>query len=167
MKKSKAIRLLENQIDKIEDQRMKRDEWLSSTASVLLRVFPVSYQLKIDQLKDIQNNPQYFEDITTEERIAIRKGKAKRFLLNYIEEIELLGVEGTGSKLELFFGSVRFWFILTALCSLSFLVGNSTTARVFRQSHIQNYQELEKQIHIQKKEIDSLTKELRSTRTLG
>lgn len=162
MKKSKAIRLLENQIDKIEDKNIQRDEWLSSTASVLLRVFPVSSQIKIEQLSNIEKSPQYFEDISAEERIALRKSKARRYLLNYIEEIDLLGVESSGNKLEIFFGSLRFWILLVALCGLSFLVGNTTPAKVIKQSHIQDYQEMEQQIIHQKKKIDSLTRELQN-----
>lgn len=167
MKQSKSIRLLENQIENIQNKAINRDEWLTSTASVLLRVFPLSAQIKIDQLKNIEKNPQYFEDISAEEKIAVRKSKAKRYLQNYIEEIELLGLESNGSKLELFFGSLRFWLLVIALCGVSFLAGNTASGKVFRQSHIQEYHELEQQIDSQKKEIDSLNMELRSKRILG
>ena len=167
MKKSKAIGLLQIQIEKINDPAVKRDEWLSSTSSVLIRIFPLSSKLKIEQLEDIRKDPQYFEDISLDERIAVRKKKAERFLLNYIEEIELLGPESTVSKMEVLFGSARFWLLLISICCLSFIAGNSTPAKVFKQSHLQQFQEMEREIIKQKQEIDSLTKELQKIGTLG
>ncbi|MCM4159488.1 hypothetical protein FHG64_10960 [Antarcticibacterium flavum] len=169
MKKHTAIRLLRTQLQNIHNEDIKRDEWLISTTTVLLRVFPLSADKKIGQLEQIENNPGYFEDLPAQKRIAARKEKAERFLNNYIEEIEVMGTENTGSKLELFFGSFRFWMILSSICILSFIAGTTSTTPLadtgnFDRNSLKIYEDMEKQLHLKQNTIDSLSYELEKLR---
>ena len=109
MRKTAGIRLLKSQIDKINDQSIKRDEWITSTNSVLLKVFPVSSPAKISQMGNIEDTPEFFNDISPDKRTEIRKLKAERYLQNYIEEIDLLGTESDPNKVEGFLANLRFW----------------------------------------------------------
>ena len=109
MRKTTGITLLKAQIDKINDQSIKRDEWITSTNSILLKVFPVSSPAKISQIGKIIDTPEFFNDISPLKGIEIRKLKAERYLLNYIEEIELLGMESNPNKIEGFLSNFRFW----------------------------------------------------------
>ena len=160
MKKSKAIGLLKIQIKKINDPNIPRPEWISNTSVILARIFPLSSTSKIAQLQSLENMPEFYQDISSDKRIETDKKKAETFLNNYIEEIELLGPE-TSSKMEMFFGSFRFWTILITICSLSFIGGNSLAAEEafasLQTSSIQIYS-LKQELMLQKKEIDSLKK---------
>ena len=109
MRKTTGIRLLKSQIDKIHDQSIKREEWITSTNSVLLKVFPVSSPTKISQMGNIEDTPEFFNDISPDKRNKIRKIKAERYLQNYIEEIDLLGTESDPNKVEGFLTNLRFW----------------------------------------------------------
>lgn len=172
MKKRTAIRLLKSQIHKIDDEKIKRDEWLVATSTVLLRIFPLSANKKIEQLEQIQNNPVYFEDLPEQKIIENRKEKARRFLNNYIEEIEVMGTESTGSKLELFFGSFRFWLILSSICILSFIAGTTSSAQEpmtgnYDPTRLDLFEDMERQLHLQKSTIDSLSYEIEKLRLKG
>lgn len=168
-----AIRLLQTQIHKIDDDNLKREEWLVSTSAVLLRVFPLSASKKLVQMEQIQNNPGYFENLPAQKIINNRKEKARRFLNNYIEEIEVMGIERTGYKLEMFFGSFRFWMILFSICILSFIAGTSSSNSP--EPVIGNYdpnqrdlfQDMERQLHLQKSTIDSLSSEIEKLKLKG
>lgn len=124
MRKSKAIGLLKAQIDKIDDPHIKRPEWITATSAMLARIFPLSSDSKIAQIQSLENMPEFYHDISSDKRIETDKKKAETYLKNYIEEIELLGPE-TNSKMEMFFGSFRFWSIILTICILSFIGGNS------------------------------------------
>ena len=157
---------------KINDENIKRDEWIISTSAVLIRVFPLSANKKIEQLEQIQNNPAYFEDLPAHKKIDKRKEKARRFLNNYIEEIELMGTESTGSKLEMFFGSFRFWLILSSICILSFIAGTTSSSQKpgpgdYDQTHLDLFEDMERQLHLQKSTIDSLSHEIKRLRVNG
>ncbi len=172
MKKRTAIKLLKEQVHKINDNNIKRDEWLVKTSAVLLRIFPLSADKKIGQLEQIENNPGYFEDLPVQKRIAARKEKAERFLNNYMEEIEVMGTESTGSKLELFFGSFRFWIILSSICILSFIAGTTSTSPIadtenFDLNSLKIYEDMEKQLNLKQNTIDSLSRELEKLRLRG
>lgn len=170
MKKGKAINLLRSQIEKIHDERINREEWLLSTSAVVLRIFPLSAQYKIEQLEKLRQDPDYFTDISALNRIKNRKLKAEAFLTNYIEEIELLGIESSGNKLEMLFGSFRFWMILTGICGLSFIIGNtagSPDLRSLQQLQKKEFKDLENQLYLQRKKIDSLKNEIKALRSLG
>ena len=160
MRKSKAIGLLKIQIKKIKDPLISREEWISSTAIILSRIFPLSSTCKITQIESLETMPEFYHDISSDKRIETDKKKAETFLNNYIEEIELLGPE-TSSKMEMFFGSFRFLTILITVCSLSFIGGNSLAAEEDFESQqtssIQIYS-LNQELMLQKKEIDSLKK---------
>jgi hypothetical protein len=173
MKKRTAIRLLRTQLQKINNDDIKRDEWLISTSAVLLRVFPLSASKKIEQLEQIQNNPDYFEDLPAQKIIDNRKEKARRYLNNYIEEIEVMGTESTGSKLELFFGSFRFWMILSSICILSFIAGTTSSGSnepgpgIYEQTRLELFKDMERRLDLQKSTIDSLSYELEKLRLKG
>lgn len=173
MKKRTAIRLLRTQLQQIHNEDIKRDEWLISTAAVLLRVFPLSASKKIEQLEQIQNNPLYFEDLPVQKIIDNRKEKASRFLNNYMEEIEVMGTESTGSKLELFFGSFRFWMILSSICILSFIAGTTSSGSheaepgIYEQTRLELFKDMERRLDLQKSTIDSLSYELEKLRLKG
>lgn len=109
MRKTTGIRLLKSQIEKINDQSIKRDEWISTTNSILLKVFPVSSPAKISQMGNIVDTPEFFNDISPSKGIELRKLKAERYLQNYIEEIDLLGTESNPNKIEGFLSNFRFW----------------------------------------------------------
>ena len=109
MRKTTRIRLLKSQIDKINDQNIKRDEWIATTNSIILKVFPVSSPAKISQMGNIEDTPEFFNDISPVKRIELRKLKAERYLQNYIEEIDLLGTESNPNKIEGFLSNFRFW----------------------------------------------------------
>ena len=109
MRKTTGIRLLRSQIDKINDESIKRVEWIATTNSILLKVFPVSSQAKIIQIDNLEETPEFFNDISPLKRIELRKLKAKRYLENYIEEIDLLGTESNPNKIEGFLSNFRFW----------------------------------------------------------
>ncbi len=109
MRKTTGIKLLRLQIDKIHDRDIKRDAWILSTNSVILKVFPISFAPKISQIADIEATPEFFNDLSAQKRIEIRKLKAERYLQNYIEEIDLLGTEFPSNKLENFLEYFRFW----------------------------------------------------------
>ena len=109
MRKTTRIRLLKSQIDKINDQNIKRDEWIATTHSILLKVFPVSSPTKISQMGNIEDTPEFFNDISPSKGIELRKLKAERYLQNYIEEIDLLGTESNPNKIEGFLSNLRFW----------------------------------------------------------
>lgn len=169
MKKQKAIDLLQLQIKNIQNPQITRKEWITTTTAVVQRIFPVSSLPKIKQIEDLESNPDYFEDLSAENRIKTRKSKAESYLNNYIEEIELLGVESHGDKMQMFFGSIRFWLILLAICVISFIGGNSAakTEEAFRQFNPDLLQDLERQLDDQKRVNDSLKKELLAIKTLG
>lgn len=109
MRKTKGIRLLKSQIDKINDQSIKREEWITTTNSILLKVFPISSSAKISQMGNIEDTPDFFNDISPLKGIELRKLKAERYLQNYIEEIDLLGTESHPNKIESFLSNFRFW----------------------------------------------------------
>lgn len=160
MRKSKAIGLLKVQIEKINDPAIKRGEWISLTSAVLLRVFPLSAEIKIRQLQELETISEFYNEMSSEKRVETRKKKATSFINNYIEEIELLGME-THNKMEMFFGSFRFWSILITICLLSFLGGNSVAAG--EELNVQNISSqevysLNQALLQQKTEIDSLTR---------
>lgn len=148
------------QIEKINDPDIKRTEWISITSVVLKRLFPLSSVSKIAQIQSLENMPEFYHDISSDKRIETDKKKAASFLNNYIEEIELLGLE-TNSKLEMFFGSFRFWSILFTLCILAFIGGKSLAAgkelKSLQTYNLQIYS-LNEEVLLQKKEIDSLKK---------
>lgn len=173
MRSRTAIRLLQSQIHKINDDTIKRDEWLISTSAVLLRVFPLSASKKIEQLEQIEKNPGYYEDLPKHKRIDNRKEKAKRFLNNYVEEIEVMGTESRGTKLEMFFGSFRFWLILSSICILSFIAGitsgnsqESITGN-YDPARLEQFEDMERRLHLQKSTIDSLSYEIKKLRLKG
>jgi hypothetical protein len=160
MRKSKAIGLLKIQIEKINDPNIMRTEWIDHTTIVLSRIFPDSSESKITQIKSLVNMPEFYQDISRDKRIETDKRKAETYLKNYIEEIELLGTE-TSSKMEMFFGSFRFWTILVAICILSFIGGNSlASGNELESRHISGLEifSLNEELLLQKKEIDSLRK---------
>lgn len=166
MRKSKAIGLLKVQIEKINDPNIKRPEWINNTSAVLTRIFPLSSAAKILQIEGLENIPEFYEDISSEKRIQTDKKKAEAYLKNYIEEIELLGME-TNNKMEMFFGSFRFWSILLTICLLSFLGGNSIAVGKELQAQKNSRQEvysLSQELLLQKAEIDSLNKLLKELR---
>lgn len=171
MKQRTAIRLLRTQLQKINNEDIKRDEWLISTSAVLLRVFPLSANKKIEQLEQIQNNPVYFEDLPAQKIIDNRKEKARRFLSNYIEEIEVMGTENPGSKLEMFFGSCRFWLILFSICILSFIAGNANSQESvtgkYDPTSLDIFEDMERRLHLQKSTIDSLLVEIEKLKIQG
>ncbi len=109
MRKTTGIKLLRSQIEKINDRNVNREEWILSTNSVILRVFPVSSSSKISQIANIEDTPDFFNDISVHQRIELRKLKAERYLQNYIEEIDLLGTESSPNKLEIFMAGFKFW----------------------------------------------------------
>lgn len=158
MRKSKAIGLLKIQIEKINDPLIKRDDWISSTTVVLSRVFPVSAEIKIAQIRELGIITEFYKDLPNEKRIETIKKKAATFLNNYIEEIELLGTE-TSSKMEMFFGSFRFWSILITICLFSFIGGNSLAAgeeiKSLQTSGLKILS-LNEELLLRKNEIDSL-----------
>lgn len=137
-----------------------RPEWINNTSVVLARLFPLSSTSKISQIQSLENIPEFYHDISSVKRIETDKKKAETYLNNYIEEIELLGPE-TSSKMEMFFGSFRFWTILLAICILSFIGGNSLSAgeelKSKQNSSLQIFS-LNQELLFQKKEIDSLKK---------
>lgn len=160
MRKSKAIGLLKMQIERINDPVIKRGEWISLTSAVLLRVFPLSAETKIRQLRELEIISEFYNDMSSEKRSETRKKKASTFLNNYIEEIELLGME-THNKMEMFFGSFRFWSIVLTICLLSFIGGNSIAGGKELQAQKNSRQEvysLNQELLLQKTEIDSLNK---------
>jgi len=164
MRKSKAIGLLKVQIEKINDPGIKRGEWISLTSAVLLRVFPISAEIKIRQLRELETFSEFYNEMSSEKRIETRKKKAATYLNNYIEEIELLGME-THNKMEMFFGSFRFWSILATICLLSFIGGNTIAAgkdlHAQKTSRQQVYS-LNQELLLHKTEIDSLKKALKN-----
>lgn len=158
MRKSKAIGLLKSQIDSINDPKIKRPEWIRSTSSILGRIFPLSSTSKIAQIQSLEKMPEFYQDISSDKRIETDKKKAETYLRNYIEEIELLGTEAT-SKMEMFFGSFRFWSILLTICILSFVSGNSMAKEKEIKTNQVNRLEifsLNQEILILQMEIDSL-----------
>jgi hypothetical protein len=172
MKSRTAIRLLRTQIQRINDENIKREEWLISTSAVLLKVFPLSANKKIEQVEKIANDPVYFEDLTAQKRIDNRKEKARRFLNNYIEEIQVIGTESSGSKLEMFFGSFRFWMILSSICILSFIAGTTSSAQEpmtgnYDPTRLEIFEDMERRLHLQKSTIDSLSYEIEKLRLKG
>ncbi|QED38224.1 hypothetical protein FK178_11085 [Antarcticibacterium arcticum] len=108
MRKTTGIKLLRSQIDKIHDRDLKRDAWILSTNSVILKVFPISSASKISQISKIEETPDFFNDISAQKRIEFRKLKAEQYLQNYIEEIDLLGTETTSNKMENFLKFFKF-----------------------------------------------------------
>ncbi len=109
MRKTTGIKLLRLQIDEIHNRDIKLDAWILSTNSVIAKVFPISSALKISQLAEIEATPDFFNDLSTQKRIEIRKLKAVSYLQNYIEEIELLGMESNPNEIEGFLSNFRFW----------------------------------------------------------
>lgn len=158
MRKRKAIGLLKIQIEKINDPHIKRPEWISTTSAVIEKVFPLSSTSKIVQVQSLENMPEFYHDISSDKRIETDKKKAATFLNNYIEEIELLGPE-TSSKMEMFFGSFRFWSILLTICIISFIGGYSlASGKEIKSQQASGLQilTLNQELLLQKKEIDSL-----------
>lgn len=109
MRKKTSIKLLRYQIEKINDKNVNRNEWILLTNSVILRVFPASYLSKIRQISNIQETPDFFNDLPPHKIMELRKLKAERYLQNYIEEIELLGTESRSHKMENVLEYFRFW----------------------------------------------------------
>lgn len=169
MNKQKAISLLKHQIQTINDPSINRKEWITTTVAVVQRIFPHSSAHKTEQIQNIENNPEYFQEISIKQRIHTKKSKAENHLLNYIEEIELLGMENYGAKMEMIFGSWRFWMILLTLCTFCFIGGTAAaeTDVSFRQSVSGLIEEMERQLDLQQEEIDSLRKELQIERSGG
>ncbi len=172
MRTRTAIRLIKSQINKINDDNINRDEWLVSTTAVVLRIFPLSASKKIEQLEQIRDNPVYFEDLPAQKRIDNRKEKARRFLNNYIEEIEVMGTESTGSKLEMFFGSFKFWMILSSICILSFIAGTTSSSQEpitgsYDDTSLDLFKDMERRLNLQKSTIDSLSLEIEKLRLKG
>src|SRR5690606_28842358 len=134
------------------------------TSVVLMRVFPLSAETKIKQLQELETTSDFYNELSSEKRIEARKKKAATFINNYIEEIELLGME-THNKMEMFFGSFRFWSILITICLLSFIGGNSIAAgkklNAQKTSRQQVYS-LNQELLLHKTEIDSLKKALKN-----
>jgi hypothetical protein len=122
MKKKCAIRLLELQIEKIHNKNVSIDAWIYTTSLVLTKIFPISYSIKIAQIKTI-NDPQEFNDFTGKEKFDMARRKAEHFLKNYIEEIELLDIENKNEIFGDLAGSFVFWAILISAMVTSFIAG--------------------------------------------
>jgi len=164
MRKSKAIRLLKQQIDKINDPLIKRQEWIALSSALLLRVFPLSAEIKIKQLQELDADSDFYNDMSAGKRIENKKKKAESYINNYIEEIELFGME-SHNKIEMFFGSYRFWGILITICLLSFMGGNSIATGEelnAQKTARQQVYSLNQELLFQKTEIDSLKKIIRN-----
>lgn len=124
MKKKDAVRLLELQVKKIHYENISREEWINSTISVILKIFPISASYKITQIESIENAEKNNIDISKKEKVDIKKRQAERFLKNYIEEIELLDLENKSDKLEDLLNSFIFWVILISAVVISFVGGS-------------------------------------------
>lgn len=101
---------------------MSIDAWIYTTSLVLTKIFPISYSIKIAQIKTI-NDPQEFNDFTGKEKFDMAKRKAEHFLKNYIEEIELLDIENKNEIFGDLAGSFVFWAILISAMVTSFIAG--------------------------------------------
>lgn len=123
MKKKNAIRLLELQIEKINDKEISREHWVESSTTVLQRIFPISSSSKVAQIQTINKTHQDNVDITGKDKIDIRKRQAERYMRNYIEEIELLDMENHNGTIEGFINSFIFWAILISVMLISFIGG--------------------------------------------
>lgn len=160
MRKSKAIRLLNQQIEKIDDPLINRQEWISLSSALLLRVFPLSAEIKIKQLQELDAHSDFYNDMSSGKRIENKKKKAESYINNYIEEIELFGIE-SHNKIEMFFGSYRFWGILLTICLLSFIGGSSISSGEelnAQQTARQQVYSLNQELLLKNTEIDSLKK---------
>lgn len=123
MNKKKAIELLQIQLEKIDDNQMTLDQWILSTSSVLSRVFPISAFHKITQIEKISDTPQFYNDISNQEKIDIRKRQARNYLKNFIEEIELLDLENSTDNYEVLVKNFSFWVIIICVALISFVAG--------------------------------------------
>lgn len=163
MKKEKGIDLLSIQIAKIQDESITREDWIQAAISIVIRVFPVSYVIKVAQIENLEHTPSYYEDLSKENKIKTQKKKAENLLTNYIEEIELLGMENKHNKLELFFGSFRFWSIIIILCSISYVGGKSSAiASEINSSSNFEMNKLKQEIHEHEIKITKLEEDLDS-----
>lgn len=124
MRQQTAIDLLENQKKRINCDKLKREEWIVSTTAVLLKVFPLSARSKIRQIERLNEIPDFYAQLSAQQRIEITKRKAEAYLNNYLEEIELLGIESRSDKLDVLFKSPLFWAVIVCVGLTSFVAGN-------------------------------------------
>lgn len=165
MNKKDAVRLLEYQTERINCSKMNREEWLVSTNAVLLKVFPLSAKSKISQLARIQNISTDLKELSPEHQISVRKNRAENHLKNYIEEIELLGIERPADNPGVLVKSVWFWAVLVAASTISYVAGSAT--HEILPGHSYPFSEFEKQIEFRENKIDSLKTEIKEIKTFG
>lgn len=124
MRQQTAIDLLEHQKKRINCDKLKREEWIVSTTAVLMKVFPLSARSKIRQIERLNEIPDFYSQLSPQQRTEITKRKAEAYLNNYIEEIELLDTESRSDKLDVMFKSPLFWVVIICVGLSSFVAGN-------------------------------------------
>lgn len=106
-----AVELLKKQKQEFSDSFITLDEWITSTSATLVDIFPLSGRMKVSQVKDIKNIPPFLLHLSENEKAKWRKTRIDSYLNNYIEEIEVFGLEEKGENITtllkkvLFFGS--------------------------------------------------------------
>lgn len=159
MKKNKALHLLATQKAKIRESE-SRKEWLVTTAAILVQIFPLSANYKIEQLTSIINSPDYKEGLSSSQKDSRIWNKEQRFLEDCEEEVRLLGIESRSDNAFLFARNINFWIIIIAVASISYVLGNINTSDQtgVQKKYVEELTRLRNQLEIHQKRIDSLTK---------
>lgn len=159
MKKNKALRLLAAQRSKVEQEGSQK-EWLITTTAVLVKIFPLSADYKIEQLSQIFNDSGHSHKLSPLGVDSRIRNKKKQFLEDCAEEIRLLGMESRSDNAFIFARNIHFWVIVIAVSSISYVFGNinTTSQTSVQQKYVEELTKLRNQLEIHQKKIDSLTR---------
>ncbi|MDT0641260.1 hypothetical protein RM553_00315 [Zunongwangia sp. F363] len=158
MTRTRAINLLEFQKSRIWNPLITRQEWLAGVIPVIINIFPKTAAVKVSLLEKLNEDPNFYEDLPSNEKKKLRKKKAEKYLQNFIEEIEFLGVEDRRIETGVLLRNYTFWIIIICAGLAGFYGGE-----IFREENetvLERLNDLEKKNHFYKNKIEALELQL-------
>jgi hypothetical protein len=151
MDKKSALLALNNQKDKIKNG-LKPELWINTTSELLKKIFPISGESKSKQISDIyfypflERNPHLIE-----QQVQKGRAEAERYMLEFIEEINIAGLERTfeDNKILQLIKNQYFWIVISTLIGATYILGLNIGKSSFvkdKESLSQKYEVLEKEI---------------------
>lgn len=127
MKKQKALKSLSEKLNDLQNQNFDPDVWTQLTSQLIMKIFPISFQDKIESIKEID---YVIYSSMADQGMQNRKkvqgiSKAKTYIDAYIDEINNHGMEkGSINNNRSFWGNLStFWGIVAAVVLAAFMLG--------------------------------------------
>ncbi|WP_373055785.1 hypothetical protein [Zunongwangia sp. H14] len=158
MTRTKAKAVLEFQKRRIWDPLVSREEWLAGVIPIILNIFPKSAAGKVSLLENLNDDPDFYEGLDSNEKKKLRRRKAEKYLQNFIEEIEFLGLEDKYIEVGDLLRNYTFWVIIIFAGLAGFYGGE-----IFREQNetiLERLNDLEKKNHFYRNRIEALELQL-------